>query len=393
MRTKIGLALIAAMVLVAGIAAVGTATEYVPGTPIVAGFIYIGPIGDYGWSHAHDVARKIVEDEFPWLSTVYVESVGTGDVVSTVDRLVNDKKCNVIFTTSFDFMDGTVAAAEKYPDVIFAHNSGFKRAPNLATYMADFYQVYYLNGLAAGALTETNKLGYVGAVPIPEVKRHLNAFAIGAKEVNPDAQVDVRWINEWLNPAAAKEAAEALIADGCDVFAFTEDSPTVVQVAADSGFPSFAHYSPMYKFAPDYVVSGEMVHWDVIYADFLQKIYDGTYTAHNLQDVDYWWLLSQNSVEMAAEPGMAINPAYVDRLKAVMIDHPTFGTISVYDLIQTRLNQMSNPGVSFDPYQGPIYDRKGNLEVPEGMWLSVDSLITMEWAFENVIGPWPGEPE
>ena len=392
MQKRITLVAVLMMVLVGGLVGTAIASEYVPGNPIKAGFIYIGPIGDYGWSHAHDVAREILIDEFPWLSTVYVESVGTGDVLSTVDKLVNDKHCNVIFTTSFDFMDATIAAAEKYPDVIFAHNSGFKRTPNSATYMADFYQVYYLNGLAAGALTKTNKIGYVGAVPIPEVKRHLNAFAIGALEVNPEATVDVRWINEWFNPAAAKEATEALIADGCDVFAFTEDSPTVVQVAAESGFTSFAHYSPMYKFAPDYVISGEMVHWDKIYADFLQKIYAGTYTAHNLQNVDYWWLLSQGSVEMAAKPGMAINPVYVDKLKAIVIDHPVFGKISVYDLIETRLDQMGNPGISFDPFQGPIYDRKGNLQVPEGMWLSVDSLVSLEWAVKGVVGPWPGEP-
>ncbi|MCD6141206.1 BMP family ABC transporter substrate-binding protein [Candidatus Bipolaricaulota bacterium] len=381
-----------AMVLIGGLVAIAAADPYVPGTPIKAGFIYIGPVGDYGWSHAHDVARQILVKEFPWLSTVYVESVGTGDVVSTIDKLVNDEHCNVIFTTSFDFMDPTLAAAKKYPDVIFAHCSGFKRAPNMATYMADFYQVYYLNGLAAGALTKTGKVGYVGAVPIPEVKRHINAFTIGVREVNPEAKVDVRWINEWLNPAAAAEATEALIADGCDVFAFTEDTPTVVQKAAESGFTSFAHYSPMYKFAPDYVVSGELVHWEKIYADFLQKIYDGVYTAKNLQNVDYWWLLGQGAVEMGAKPGMAINPAYVDKLKAVVIDHPTFGKISVYDLIQTRLNQMGDPGVTFDPFQGPIKDRKGNLEVPKGMWMSVDSLISLEWAVDGVIGPWPGEP-
>jgi simple sugar transport system substrate-binding protein len=148
----------------------------------------------------------------------------------------------------------------------------------------------------------------------------------------------------------------------------------------------------MYEFAPNYVVSGEMVHWDKIYEDFLQKIYDGIYTANNLQDVDYWWLLSQDAVEMAAEPGMAINPVYVDKLKAAVIDHPTFGEISAYDLIQTRLAQMANPGITYDPFQGPIYDRKGNLRVPEGTWLSVDSLISLEWAMENVVGPWPGEP-
>jgi len=392
MHRKIVLAAVMAMVLIGGLVAIAAADPYVPGTPIKAGFIYIGPVGDYGWSHAHDVARQILVKEFPWLSTVYVESVGTGDVVSTIDKLVNDEHCNVIFTTSFDFMDPTLAGAKKYPDVIFAHCSGFKRAPNMATYMADFYQVYYLNGLAAGALTKTGKVGYVGAVPIPEVKRHINAFTIGVREVNPEAKVDVRWINEWLNPAAAAEATEALIADGCDVFAFTEDTPTVVQKAAESGFTSFAHYSPMYKFAPDYVVSGELVHWEKIYADFLQKIYDGVYTAKNLQNVDYWWLLGQGAVEMGAKPGMAINPAYVDKLKAVVIDHPTFGKISVYDLIQTRLNQMGDPGVTFDPFQGPIKDRKGNLEVPKGMWMSVDSLISLEWAVDGVIGPWPGEP-
>jgi len=392
MHRKIVLAAVMAMVLIGGLVAIAAADPYVPGTPIKVGLFYIGPVGDYGWSHAHDVARQILVKEFPWLSTVYVESVGTGDVVSTIDKLVNDEHCNVIFSTSFDFMDPTLAAAKKYPDVIFAHCAGFKRAPNMATYMADFYQVYYLNGLAAGALTKTGKVGYVGAVPIPEVKRHINAFTIGVREVNPEAKVDVRWINEWLNPAAAAEATEALIADGCDVFAFTEDSPTVVQKAAESGFTSFAHYSPMYKFAPDYVVSGELVHWEKIYADFLQKIYNGVYTAKNLQNVDYWWLLGQGAVEMGAKPGMAINPAYVDKLKAVVIDHPTFGKISVYDLIQTRLDQMGDPGVTFDPFQGPIYDRKGNLQVPEGMWLSVDSLISLEWAVDGVIGPWPGEP-
>ncbi len=392
MRRQVFWVAILALVLVGGLLTTAAATEYVPGTPLKAGFIYIGPIGDYGWSHAHEVARQIVQKEFPWLTTVYVESVAVGDLGSTIDKLVNDEHCNVIFTTSFDFMDATAAAAQKYPDVIFAHCSGYKRAPNLATYMADFYQVYYLCGLMAGALTKSDKVGYVGAVPTPEVKRHIGAFAIGVQEVNPKAVVDVRWINEWFNPAAAKEATQALIADGCDVFGFTEDSPTVVQVAAQNHLLSFAHYSPMYKFAPDYCVSGELVHWDKIYADFLQKVYNGVYTAHNLQNVDYWWLLQEGAVELGAQEGMPINPAYVDKLKSVMVNDPTFGKISVYDLVETRLAQTANPGVTFDPYQGPVYDRKGNLEVPKGDWLSVDSLTTMEWAVKGIIGPWPGEP-
>lgn len=392
MQKRVVWVAILALVLIGGLLVTAAATEYVPGTPLKAGFIYIGPIGDYGWSHAHEVARQIVQKEFPWLTTVYVENVAVGDLGSTIDKLVNDEHCNVIFTTSFDFMDATVAAAKKYPDVIFAHCSGYKHLPNLATYMADFYQVYYLCGLMAGTLTKTDKVGYVGAVPTPEVKRHIGAFAIGVQEVNPKAVVDVRWINDWLNPAAAKEATEALIADGCDVFGFTEDSPTVVQVAAQHDLPSFGHYSPMYKFAPDYCVSGELVHWDKIYEDFLQKVYDGVYTAHNLQNVDYWWLLQQGAVELGAREGMPVNPKYIPQLKAYMVNDPVLGKISVYDLVMTRLSQMANPGVTFDPYQGPVYDRKGTLEVPKGDCLTVDSLTTMEWAVKGIIGPWPGEP-
>lgn len=392
MRYRPYLLLVLVLGLLLGLTVAASAEEYVPGQTLKVGFIYVGPIGDYGWSHAHEVARQICEDAFPWLDSVYVESVPEGEVESYIDKLVQNEDCDVVITTSFGFMDGTLAAALKYPDKIFAHCSGFKRAPNLATYMADFYQVYYLNGLMAGALTKTDKVGYVGAFPIPEVKRHSSAFAIGVREVNPEAEIDVRWIYEWFNPAAAKEAAEALIASGCDAFAFTEDSPTVVQVAAESDLISFAHYSPMYDFAPDYCVSGELVHWEIIYLDFLAKIYAGAYTAHNLENVDYWWLLQEGAVEAGAKPGMMINPKYVDQLKAVSIEDPILGPMSVYDLIQKRVEQMSDPSMIFDPFNGPIFDRKGTLQVPTGSRMSVLQLTTMEWAVDGIVGAWPGEP-
>jgi len=378
--------------LLASVSTFALAEEYVPGTPMKVGFIYVGPIGDYGWTYAHNVAREAVE-ALPWAETVYVENVAEGEEEAFIDDLIT-LGCDVVLTTSFGFMDGTVDAALKHPDKIFGHASGFKRAPNLMTYMADFYQVYYLNGIVAGALTKTNKLGYVGAFPIPEVKRHLNAWAMGAKAANPDAEVHVRWIEAWFDPGAAAEATEALIAEGCDVFAFTEDSPTVVQVAAQSDLMSFGHYgSQMYTFAPDYVVSGQAIDWAAIYVDFLTKVYEGEYTAHNIQNVDYWWLMTQGAVYPEASPGVAINPLYIDALKAYMIDDPVYGAISAYDLHNLRFAQFADPGVTFDPFQGPIYDRKGNLQVPEGFLLTVDSLITLEWAFENVVGPWPGEPD
>ncbi len=359
--------------------------------PLKAGFIYVGPIGDYGWSHAHNEARLAAEEALPWLETTFVESVPEGQEATFIDQMVRGG-ADVIFTTSFGFMDGTLAAAERYPDVIFAHASGFKRAPNMATYMADFYQVYYLNGLLAGALTDTNKAGYVGAFPIPEVKRHLGAFALGMREVNPEATVQPIWINAWFDPARAAEATQALIAEGADVFAFTEDTPTVIQVAAQQGLPSFAHYSPMLEYAPDEVVSGQLVDWSKIYIDFLQKVHDGVYTTENLENVDYWWLLPEDAVEVGASFDVTINPAFEDELKAAVIDHPEFGEISVYDLFYERLEQMSAAPVAFDPFTGPLEDRKGNVVVPEGQTMTQAELTTMEWAAPGVVGSWPNEP-
>ncbi len=185
---------------------------------------------------------------------------------------------------------------------------------------------------------------------------------------------------------------QALIAEGCDGFAFTEDTATVVQVAAENGFFSFGHYSPMYVFSPEYCVSGQIAHWEAIYLDFIEKVYSGEYNALNLKNVDYWWLLQEGGVEAGCDPGMVINPAWEDELKAVTIDDPMMGTISVYDLVMTRLQQMSDPGVTFDPFQGPVYDRKGTLRVPAGCILSFHQLTTMQWAVEGIVGPWPDEP-
>lgn len=354
------------------------------------GFIYVGPIGDYGWTHAHDQARKIVEKTLP-IETLYVESVPEAQAEPFIEKLIQ-QGAKVVLTTSFGFMDGTYNVAKRYPNIIFGHASGFKRNPNMFTYMADFYQVYYLNGLMAGALTKSNKVAYVGAFPIPEVKRHLGAFALGVRAVNPRATIHVRWLYAWFDPAKAKEATEALLAEGADVFAFTEDSPTVVQVAGQKGLPSFGHYSPMQRFAPKTVVSGQLVHWETIYLDFLGKVLSGRYTAENIQNVDYWWLLAEKAVEVGGEFGTPINPAFIPRLQAVKVRTREFGQISVYDLYSRRLAQMMRKPVAFDPFTGPIRDRKGRLVVPAGKTMSVLELNTMEWAAPGVVGPWPKEP-
>ena len=357
------------------------------GDKLKIAFIYIGPPGDYGWTYAHEQGRLALEKAVPGIETVKVENVAEAQVAPFLDQVVKDG-AKVVFTTSFGYMDGTLEAAKKYPDVIFAHATGFKRAPNMATYMIDLYQAYYLNGMMAGALSKTGKLGYVAAFPIAEVKRNINAFAMGARVANPKATVTVRWINSWFDPNKAKEATEALLAEGADGFAFHEDTPTVIQTAEKKGGISFSHNSPMQKFAPKAVVSGHLSDWSKIYIDFVKKVQAGTYTTKNLENVDYWWRMGEGGTVLAADYGMTISPLFTDALKAKKV-----GSSSVLDLINTRTRQMSTLKPSFDPFTGPIKDRKGVTRVAAGKTLTQAELFSMEWAASNVVGPWPNEPE
>lgn len=374
------------------------APDAAPEEKIKACFVYVGPIGDIGWTNAHDVGRLYVDEKYDWLETAYAESVPEADSERFIDRFVVEEECLVVFTTSFGFMDATLAAAQKYPDNYFFHVSGYKRAPNMGTLMADFYQLYYLNGLMAGAMTESGKTGYVAAHPIPELIRHINAFALGVREANPEATVEVNWIFEWYDPAKAREAAEALIANGVDVLAFTEDTATVVQVAEEytekgETVYSFGHYNPMAQFGPNSLISGQLVNWGVLYEDILTKIYLGIYTTENLENVDYWGLLSGGpnlgapaSVELGGEPGVPINPIFVEPLKAVNITDPILGETSVHDLVFTRVDQMKDPAVLFDPFTGPINDQDGELQIEAGRRLTVFELTTIDWFVEGVIG-------
>lgn len=378
------------------------AAQPAAGPAIKACFVYVGPIGDIGWTHAHDVGRRYVDDKYDWLETTYAESVAEADAERFIDRFVVEEGCDVVFTTSFGFMDATLAAAQRYPDRFFFHVSGYKRAPNMGTLMADFYQIYYLNGLMAGALSRSGKIGYVAAHPIPEVVRHINAFTIGVREVNPQATVDVRWLFSWYDPAKAREAAESLIAAGADVLAFTEDSATVVQVGeeytTERGQPvyTFGHYSPMAEFGPNSLISGQLVDWGILYEDILTKVYLGIYTTENLQDVDYWGLLSggtqlgaPSSVAVGGRFGEPINPIFEEALKGVIVSDPFLGDISVYDLIFKRIAQMKDPAVLFDPFAGPLRDQAGVERVRSGQRLSYFELTTIDWFVEGVTGELP----
>ena len=356
---------------------------------IKAGFVYVGPVGDYGWSHAHHVGKEYAESKFPWLKTAYVESVSESDSLRIIDRLVQEEKCDIVFTTSFGYMDDTIKAGEKYPDTTFMHCSGFKQLPNVGTYFGDLYQMYYLNGLMAGALSKSDKIGYVAAFPIPELYRHINAFALGIKEVNPKAKVYVKWIYAWYGPDKAREAAEALIAEGCDTLAFTEDTPAVIEVGQEhtekgNQIYTFSHYSPMQQYGVDSVVSGQLADWGVMYEKILKDLYDGTW-----KNEDLWWLVAEKAVALGGAIGEKINPKFVDDLQAVKVNSKDFGDITVYDLVEKRLAQMEKSPAEFDPYTGPISDNEGNIQVKAGEKADKNHLLSIMYYADNVASKLP----
>jgi basic membrane protein A len=390
--TKTALAVLTVLLLAATLVAAGGKGEAETGMgakTIKAGFIYVGPVGDYGWSHAHDVGRKYVEQKLPWLETVFVESVPEGDASRIIDRLVVEEKCDVVFTTSFGYMDDTVAAGAKYPDRLFMHCSGFKNSENVGTYFSELYQMYYLNGMMAGALTKSGKVGYVGAFPIPEVVRHINAYALGVKATNPSARVHVRWIFSWYDPAKAREAAEALVADGIDCLAFTEDSPAVIEVGQEhmekgQEVYTFSHYSPMEPFGPDSAVSGQLVDWGVMYERILSDIHDGTWS-----NEDLWWLAKEGAARLGGSTDHAINPKFVDDLKAASASTPDLGRMNVYDLVMKRYDQMKQGRDVFDPFVGPISDNKGTVRIAAGAQATKGELLSVDYYVDNVVGDVP----
>ncbi len=382
-----GARIVFAVLLVLLLAATG---GFAQAKKLKAGFVYIGPVGDSGWTFAHDQGRKYAVSKLPWLATVYVESVPEGDSTRILDRLVQEEKCDVVLTTSFGYMDDTIKAGERYPKTLFMHCSGFKNLPNVGTYFAELYQMYYLNGLMAGALTKSGKVGYVGAFPIPEVVRHLNAFALGIKAANPKARMQVRWIYSWYDPAKAKEAAEALVADGCDALAFTEDSASVVEVGqehtkAGKQVYTFGHYSPMQQFGPDSLVSGQLVDWGVMYVKMFQDIVDKKWTPD-----DMWWLAREGAAKLGGAPGVPINPKFVAALKAKKANTKDLGSLNVYDLVMKRYEQMMKGREAFDPFFGPITDNKGKVQIPARL-ATKDEIMGSPMAYyvDNIVGELP----
>lgn len=247
--------------------------------PLKVGFIYVGPIGDMGWSYQHDQGRLAIEKEYgDKIKTSYIENVPEGpDAERALTQLALEGN-QLIFATSFGFMEASVNVAKKFPNVKFEHATGYKTAPNLAIYDARFYEGRAIQGTIAGRMTKTNKIGYIGSFPIPEVVQGINAVYIHAKKVNPDVEIKVVWAYTWFDPAKEADAAAALISEGCDFVLQHTDSTAPQAKAQEAGTVyTFGQASDMSAFAPNPRLSSTIDHWDPYYVKRVGEALAGTW--------------------------------------------------------------------------------------------------------------------
>jgi len=252
---------------------------------VKAGFIYVGPVGDLGWSYQHDQGRQELEAAFgDKVETTYVESVPEGADAERVMTQMALGGANIIFATSFGYMDAVQNVAAKFPNVKFEHATGYKSAPNVANYSARFYEGRYVIGTIAGRMTKTNKVGYIASFPIPEVVRGINAAYLAAKAVNPDVQFKVVWVYTWFDPGKEADAANALIEQGVDVIMQHTDSPAAMTIAEDKGAMAFGQASDMMEFGPHSRLSSIIDNWGPYYVSRIQAVMDGTWSNSNTWD-------------------------------------------------------------------------------------------------------------
>ena len=328
------------------------------------GFVYVGPVGDAGWTYAHDQGRKYLEAHDPNIQTTAVESVAEGADSERVFADLARRGYKLIIGTSFGYMDPMVKVAGAFPAVAFVHVSGFKRAKNLATVFGRIEQPRYLTGLVAGSMTKANIIGYVAAHPIPEVVRGINAFTLGIRAVNPKATVRVVWSNTWYDPAQEKEAAESLLNAGADVLAQHQDSPAVVQAAAARGKYVVGYNSDMSRFGPRAFLTAPVWDWGPMYLYLAKKVEAGTFTGEDL-----WWGIDKGVVDIAPLGPMV--PASVRSLVMAKREALVAGT--------------------FNELTGPIKDQTGKVRVPAGSALSDAEQLSMNWFVEGVTGTIPNK--
>ncbi|NLN64231.1 MAG: BMP family ABC transporter substrate-binding protein [Clostridiaceae bacterium] len=328
---------------------------------VKVGFVYIGSAEDKGYTYAHDQGRLYLQEKLgDKVEILYQENVSDADnsSVAVMQSLI-DQGCTIIFANSYGYMDYMHDIAQDYPDVTFLHCSGSKSADNMLNYFGRIYQPRYLSGIVAGMKTETNKIGYVAAYPIPEVVRGINAFTLGVRSVNPDATVEVVWTSTWYDPATEKQAAIALLDNNCDVIAQHQDTTGPQQAAESRGKWSIGYNCDTSEVAAKSYMTAPVWNWGPYYAEQVQKVIDGTWKPEN-----YWGGMEDGIVALAPLTANAPEGA------------------------QEKVDEMTAKIMSgeFKVFQGPIKDQSGNIRVPEGTELTDEEMLSIDWFVEGVVG-------
>jgi simple sugar transport system substrate-binding protein len=333
------------------------------GDKIKVGFIYVGPIGDHGWTYRHDIGRLDVEKHFgDKVETVYLENVKYGPDSERAIRAMAKSGADIIFATSFGYMEPMLKVAKDFPNVKFEHATGYKRSKNMATYGLRLYQARHVQGVIAGLMTKTNKICYVGAFPIPEVIREINTYYLGAKTVNPDIDIDIVWVNTWYDPGKEAQAADVMIAEGCDMVAQHTDSPAPLQTAEKAGVLGFGQASDQYKFAPKAQLTATIDNWSPYYISKVQAVIDG-----NWKSGDYFGHMNDDVVQMAPFTNMPADvKAFAQKIK---------------DSIKTG---------KYFAFTGPIKDNTGKIQLKAGEIADDAHLNSMMYYVEGIDAKVPG---
>ena len=326
-------------------------------------FVYVGPQMDMGWSYAHDLGRQELENEYPDIETTFVELVPEGPESSRVLRDLAEKGNDLIFATSFGYMDSVIEVAGEYPDTLFEHATGYRTANNVGIYDGRGYQGWYLSGIVAGSMTETDTLGYIAPFPIPEVVRNLNAFTLGAQSVNPDVEVKTVWIFDWFNPPVEREAAEALAGAGADVIARESDSTEADEMAQEKGIYVIGYNTDATRdLAPDAFLTAPIWNWGVVYTSIVDDINNDSWSNEPI-----WWGMAEGVLELAP-----------------IAD---FVPQDVQSLVLDKENDIKDG--SFGAFEGPIYDNEGNERVQEGETMPDGDLLAFDLLVDGIVGSIP----
>lgn len=347
-------------ILIAALAAVGSAAAQ---EPVKVGFVYVGPIGDHGWTYQHDLARRALEAHFKGkVKTTYVENVSEGADAERVVRQLARTGHKVIFTTSFGFMNATARVAKQYPDVVFEHATGYKRSENLGTYLSVTYEGRYVSGFVAGKMSKSGKVGYIASFPIPEVIRDINAVKLGMERANPDADLSVIWVSTWFDPGKERSTAEVMMDQGVDVIIQHTDSPAAMQAAEKRGRYAVGQASDMSHFGPNAHLLSVINDWSNHYIGTVQQVMDGKWKPR-----DYWGGMADDVIRIP-EFNKAIPDDVVAEAKSIM-EGIRKGT--------------------FHPFTGPISDQSGKVRVPEGKTMTNAELAAMDWYVQGIKGSLP----